>query len=266
MPERLPDEELLDEIRRLGEMVDGTPSTNDMKEQGRHHPSTYYDRFGSWKEAVRLAGFEPHQSGTKIPTEKLISDIQRVADEIGHPPTINEYTEHGNHSIPTYTSRFGTWPAVIEEAGFEPGNPSPIPRDWLLGDLRSLIDRSDGHPTIEEINTLGKYSAQTYRNRFGSKAAAIEAAEAFTSPGAGDSGRTTTDEANGRTPFSLSSRIDELAFDKDEVDALIDNAIEELRASQEAYHCSDLEVFDLYLSTSVKPGIPPDDLETEEHE
>jgi len=52
-------EELITELRRLGNVVDRPPTVRQMTELGRYSLSPYKRRFGSWVEALRAAGFEP---------------------------------------------------------------------------------------------------------------------------------------------------------------------------------------------------------------
>ena len=279
MKDRIPTEDLLDELRRLGDVVDGTPSVTDMRERGNHSTDTYATRFGSWNEAVERAGFEPNRSSERVPTKTLISDVQRVADELGHPPSINEYREHGNHSIPTYMSRFGSWPESKEAAGLEPGTPNPIPRDWLLRDLSDLIDQVGGRPTTEQLNSVGSYSDSTYRNRFGSIHAAIDAAEEFSSSDPVDKSDDDTDETDDTdsdddiadtgviTHYTRDKSrlftIDEFAYNEDEVEELLSTVLEELDAARESYHDSDLEVLHLEVALSIESKPSEEELDAE---
>lgn len=115
MSENLSKENLLDEIRRLAEELDKTPTSIDMRENGEHHPSTYQTHFRSWSAAVEEAGFEPNH-GTKISTSDLINDIQRVASDLGRCPSSSEIRDYGEFSYPTYHNRFGSWTSAIEAA------------------------------------------------------------------------------------------------------------------------------------------------------
>lgn len=57
---RISDEELINEIHRLSEMFQGTPTLSDVREHGNFAQRTYELRFGSWNEAVIEAGYEPN--------------------------------------------------------------------------------------------------------------------------------------------------------------------------------------------------------------
>jgi hypothetical protein len=58
-PRRYTDEALLDEIRRLSAECGYTAGVKDMIERGRYSHTLYYRSFGSFKNAQKLAGFEP---------------------------------------------------------------------------------------------------------------------------------------------------------------------------------------------------------------
>jgi len=56
-PHGIPEEELLDEIRRMAD-GDRPPTSEDMRYEGKYTRSTYQRRFGSWNNAVSEAGFD----------------------------------------------------------------------------------------------------------------------------------------------------------------------------------------------------------------
>lgn len=62
----LPDEYYLDTIRQVGERLSKTPSVQEFRKNSDYAPETFIRKFGSWPEAVSMAGFEPlprHRSG-----------------------------------------------------------------------------------------------------------------------------------------------------------------------------------------------------------
>lgn len=132
--EPIPEQELLDEIRRLSE--DGeAPKISDLRSRGKHSSDTYYKRFGSWSDAVREAGFEPWDPGQKeIPPEDLLFDFNIGYEILGSWPSPREYGPLGEHSVRTVESRFGSWEAAIEAAKeFREEEWEPLPEDVLTG-------------------------------------------------------------------------------------------------------------------------------------
>ncbi|SNR34510.1 hypothetical protein SAMN06264855_10312 [Halorubrum vacuolatum] len=55
---RIPDEELLADLRDLAEEIDRIPRQIDMFTYGTHAPNTYRVRFGSWPDALEKAGIK----------------------------------------------------------------------------------------------------------------------------------------------------------------------------------------------------------------
>jgi len=119
---RIPASELLNELQRVADIVDGRPTTEDMNEDGKYGTKPYYNRFGSWNRAVELAGFEPFTGTSEdiYSTEELIAELQRLAEERGRPPTTDDMWKHGRMSTQPFVNRFGSWIAALREAGLEP--------------------------------------------------------------------------------------------------------------------------------------------------
>lgn len=163
------DEDLLDEIRRLNEELGHPPSLQEFRNHGTYSATTYYNRFGSWSEAVERAGFESSEPERRIATSDLLDELQRLADEHGSPPSVKLMNEHGKYSASAYKRRFGSWNEALEAAGFDPqAFDSKIPESALVAELRELAANSDSPPTFEEMEKDGDYGARTYIRRFGS--------------------------------------------------------------------------------------------------
>lgn len=100
--------EVRDDIRRLARELGHFPSCVDYTERGRFS----YDAVrrlcgGSWRAAIEGAGlrYEYHGHIPTIPDSELRKDMRRVAAELGHPPKIREYEQHGNFSVDTVCRR-----------------------------------------------------------------------------------------------------------------------------------------------------------------
>lgn len=180
--EHLSDEDLLDEIGRMADVLGRPPTYGEMDELGAHSPSTYRRRFGSWREAVREAGFstEPISGGAKrrIPERELLDELRRLADEYGRPPTYEELQADGRFAGATYLSRFGSWNEALEAAGLESRlfRGDRIPTRELIRKLRALAVRVGRRPYRKEMDDEGPYSGTTYYDRFGGWQDALDAA------------------------------------------------------------------------------------------
>lgn len=165
---------LLAELNRLAD--NGPPTMSMMKEDGAHSPSTYQSHFGSWNDALRAAGFEPPTSGTKITTEELLTELERLNTELGHTPSEADMDAHGAYSSRTYRNTFNSWNDALETEGLSVTTTEPISDDELLTEIQRLRDTLGKAPSMAEMNTHGAYHTSTYWRRFGSWTAALTAA------------------------------------------------------------------------------------------
>jgi len=105
---RIPDEVLIDELRRLSQAIHRPPKLEEMNTRGKYSGTTYINHFGSWNNALREAGFEPQYKSTQpLSEEELLDGLRDLANELGHPPTMREIEHHGDYSATTYFRRFG---------------------------------------------------------------------------------------------------------------------------------------------------------------
>jgi 5-methylcytosine-specific restriction endonuclease McrA len=172
------EDELLSEIMRLYMMYDETPTVAMLKEQGRYSVYSYYNTFErGWGGALEKCGFSPSTGGIRYSDSELISELNRLADELERTPTAHHMTKLGKFSVDVYQSRFGSWNGAIEAAGLEPNVEISIPREDLLQELQSLSNRLGRSPTREELASMSTYSAEPYKREFGSWNDALRAAD-----------------------------------------------------------------------------------------
>lgn len=175
-PTKIPRDELIGELRRLRDELDQIPTADQMDNHGAYAYITYYQRFGSWADALdAVFGEVPDREWEHVSDVKLITDLQRLADD-GERPTTTDVEEHGAHAVTTYRDRFGSWRDALKTAGFEPPPPQRVTTEALLAELRRLHDELGGKPTTTVVREHGTYSCQTYYNRFDSWADALDAA------------------------------------------------------------------------------------------
>lgn len=115
---KIPEADLLAELQRLADEHGSRPTVETMNDHGKYWTSTYKRRFGSWSAALAEAGFDPADARreTRISKEELLAELQRLADELGEPPTFEDMTERGAYASRTYVDRFGSWSVALEEA------------------------------------------------------------------------------------------------------------------------------------------------------
>ncbi len=111
--------DLLDELRRLAQQL-GHPSTStEMRTQGAYSCKTYQNKFGSWNDALRQAGFKPHREAG-VTKQDLLSEIHRLAEDLNRVPTVTEIKSIGMYSHRCYYDLFEGWEAAVRTAGYEP--------------------------------------------------------------------------------------------------------------------------------------------------
>jgi len=178
---RLSEEELFDALQALADDLGETPSVNQMINQGEYSASVYKTRFGSWNDAIQAAGLESNSDAPPagaIEKTELVAALQELAAELGKTPTMVEMDEQGAHHSRTYHDRFGSWTAALEAAGLdlEGHTKAKQPTEQnLLDALRAFADDLGRAPTCEEMNEEGTYSANAYKNNFGSWNNAVQA-------------------------------------------------------------------------------------------
>jgi hypothetical protein len=171
------DEELLEDLRRVGDEVGHVPSIKEYRQKGQHSDKTYFERFGSWQAAQEAAGYRSNNSDRKISDDELLEEINRLADELGHRPSSSEMNQQGRFWKSTYQDHFSTWSAALEEAGFEaPGSEIEISDEEIYEDIRRVAAKLDKAPSIREMNNHGKYSPPTYSRPCGTWTKTREAA------------------------------------------------------------------------------------------
>ena len=113
----VPKDELVQSIQELAEELGKAPTAQEMADRGEYSQRVCSDKFGSWNAALRAAGYDP-QRYQKIPESKLLEEIQRLAEKYGRPPSSSEMQEDGKYCRDAYFSRFGSWEAALNRAGY----------------------------------------------------------------------------------------------------------------------------------------------------
>lgn len=117
-------EELRADVQRVAEEIGHCPSSVEYTEHGTYSQRTVALRFGDglWENAMRELGYEMYRTDTgRIPTEELTADVHRVAEKLGHCPSKEMYTDHGEFSPATVATRLGegAWPVAMRALGYE---------------------------------------------------------------------------------------------------------------------------------------------------
>lgn len=118
----IPVEDLLDEIQRISDGSADGPTAERMRQKGSYTVSAYINAFGSWRAAVKAAGYEPNALGGRtdhaVSDRELLDEISRLANG-GVPPKKGDMEVDGAYSSTTYENHFGNWTNAVEAAGYE---------------------------------------------------------------------------------------------------------------------------------------------------
>lgn len=90
-----------------------------------------------------------------------------MKETLGHIPTTTEIDKRGKHKSHQYYKKFGGWNKFLESIGETPSKKKNISEEELIATYYELKTTLGHIPTTRELNTLGKYSYEAYRQRFG---------------------------------------------------------------------------------------------------
>lgn len=165
---------LIECLNQWSDSLEGVPSSNDMDDSGPFSAATYQRHFGSWNGALEVAGITPSDIRNHS-KEGLLDELQRISEEIGRTPTIEDMNEMGMCSIRPYITKFGSWNAALTSAGVEPNKRGKVSDEELMDALYQLSEDLDKAPTAHDMNESGDFHAGMYR-RFGSWNEVLESA------------------------------------------------------------------------------------------
>jgi hypothetical protein len=107
--------DLLSDLKRVSEDLGKNKVTiNEYEQRGIYNSSTLKRRFGSWNNALELAGL----SKTLVlntPHEELLQNLMEVWLKVKRQPRISDLTSQSSKfSAATYQRRFGSWRKALE--------------------------------------------------------------------------------------------------------------------------------------------------------
>ncbi len=181
---------LLDDIERIAEELDRTPTLTDMDEQGKYVRNTYSTHFDSWDEALTESNI------TESNRTRLIEKVQSLETRLGRLPKATDLQDISEFSQYDYIEEFGSWDEALEAANINK-------KQYFIDDLKRVADDVDGKPRTTDVNRVGEYSASMYQRYFASWDKALETA-GITSAANG-SGTTHHNQVNHKDTASLNS-------------------------------------------------------------
>lgn len=110
---RKTDEEMLEDLLMIADEVGRAPIADDLiGRDGVCGKGTYNLRFGTWTNALKLAGIKP--TWCPVSDDELIDELRRFYNEHGRSPTTRDKLAYG---WATFQVRFGGWNSAPTAAG-----------------------------------------------------------------------------------------------------------------------------------------------------
>ena len=181
----LTDEEIIEDINKVANKL-GVDyiSLSTYKREGKYSQSAISGHFGTWKNALQIAGLRVERSKDElkvIKDEDYAKDLIRVA-KLNNKDTVTyeEYKRDGKYSNEHIFDRFGgLWDNALEFAGLKPTGLArhKITEQEVLEEIERIWILLGRQPTSTDIIKKGisKYSLDTFKRRFGGWRKALEA-------------------------------------------------------------------------------------------
>lgn len=113
-------EYLLADLNRVASELNKAPTKREYNRHGEYSSPTIYKEMGSWEDALVAIDEKPHHNGTRVDSEDLLEDLNRVCTKLGNPPKAKNYNKHGKYCYSTFRRRFGSWTDSLLAIGETP--------------------------------------------------------------------------------------------------------------------------------------------------
>ena len=91
-------------------------SYSEYQDRGKHPPSTFARRFGSWSHALKKAGLAQISHPKQFTDEELFRNLEEIWVKLGRQPRYEEVEKPiSKFSNGTYAKRFGSWRNALEK-------------------------------------------------------------------------------------------------------------------------------------------------------
>jgi hypothetical protein len=140
-----------------------------------------YDDVSTWDVALSEAGI---QTGERDEfAERLLTELERVGEELGHQPSRREFDRYGSLPVTELESHFDSFEQALAAADLElpSGRPARGPLDEppdasgyipshtdLLRELHWLVERKGRADSRERFEEIGSFDVEHYDLQFGS--------------------------------------------------------------------------------------------------
>lgn len=107
---------LIDDLRRVAEekRLDKV-TVKEYNAHGKYNAATFKERFGSWHNALDMAGLKQTRTRQNLSKDELFSNLAEVWLAIGHQPSYKEMEGNRSKYGPKpYERQFGSWRSGLE--------------------------------------------------------------------------------------------------------------------------------------------------------
>ncbi|MFC6720288.1 homing endonuclease associated repeat-containing protein [Natrialbaceae archaeon GCM10025896] len=98
----------IEAIKEYADSTDQVVKSTDVSEQSPYSVQEMVQAFGTWQEALDEADVDNDR--------RLLQELRRVTDKLGHKPSTTEMNKHGHVSATMYADYFGTYTDAVSEA------------------------------------------------------------------------------------------------------------------------------------------------------
>ena len=163
---------LIDFLVELSKELGKTPSIkNLMKSKGFPSYVVYYNRFGSWNNALKKAGLIINSEHKDYSDEELLEFMLQFYKKNGRSPKSDDFilNKEGFPSPKPYYKRFGSWNNALKKAGLDINIRKDYTNEELLDMLRKKAKELGRSPSGDEVNDdVNMPNRSTYDKHFGS--------------------------------------------------------------------------------------------------
>lgn len=192
------DEDLLEELRRVAELVEKPVLTmTSFRKHSRIDCTTFLARFGGWKTSLERAGLgwmyyyaAPEGTHVRYTDEALLEEVRRVAALVDDAVlTVTDFQRYSRISLATFKHRMGLWNTVLELAGVGHMFSGAVlaghtayasggyPDEVLLAEVRRVAELVDKPVlAVQDFDRHSRIGFCTLLRRFGNWHATLERA------------------------------------------------------------------------------------------
>lgn len=132
-------EEIVRDIQRLFDKFGKPPKIAEYDEHGRYSSSTLDNKFGSFNEAIKAAGYLPDRT-RNVPASRVLVDLRDHIDQDTSAPLVERYGNLGEYGIATVKRKFGSkWRGVVR-AGIRPHSSTPLRPSAYKSFIHTALD------------------------------------------------------------------------------------------------------------------------------